>query len=230
MLKSLLLEVSKMKIDQATIDALHEMKKIPNFVEKLTACYQRYYNYGVATGVVDYSVKQDIAQLMELNGSNTPKAFCFVDNIHEARIIGTVLSDDAVYKMHEQEIDAAIDSGEIIPEDLINRIEESLEFKITKLDFTFGSNNALLMAFYKFGEELGVVYEEKDRKVLDLWNNIIQKCGCIFQVDNMFIITNRPQEIHFDENNELHNENGPAIKFRRGTKSNVYAVHGVITK
>jgi hypothetical protein len=199
----------------------------PEQEAQIQVYYKRYYDYGVATGVTDYTVKQDLIQLMELNGLKIPD-FCFVDNIHEARVIATALTNEAVYKKHEKAIDDAIDFGEVLPEALINKLYKSLKNETIKFGFISGANNAFWVSFYKYGEYIGVKYEDKDQKALDLWNNIIQKCGYIFQVDNMVIITNRPEEIHFDESNELHNEKGAAIKFRRGTKSNIYAVHGVL--
>lgn len=189
--------------------------------------YDRYFKIGVATDKTDYSVKQDLIDLMTLNKMDIPD-FCFVDNIHEARVLATALTNKEVYMKHQKPIEGAIDFGEVIPESLINDLEESLKGDITKFGFISGANNAFWVSFYKYGEYIGVKYENDDQTALDLWENIIQKCGYIFQVGNMVIITNRPEEIHFDDNNELHNEMGPAIKFRRGTKSNIYSIHGVV--
>ena len=189
--------------------------------------YDRYFNIGVNTQETDLSVKEDLIKLMTLNKMEIP-SFCFVDNIYEARVMATALTNKEVYLKHEKAIDGAIDYGEVIPESLINDLDKSLKGNITKFGFISGANNAFWVSFYKFGEYIGVEYETADQQALDLWDSIIRKCGYIFQVGNMVIITNRPTAIHFDENNELHCEMEPAIKFRRGSKSNIYAIHGVV--
>lgn len=188
--------------------------------------YKRYYDYGTATAKTDYSVKEDLKELMILNGMKVPD-FAFVDNIYEARVLASTLVNEEVYKQHAKQVDDAIDFGEQIPLSLIEDLEKTLGKDIIKFGFISGANNAFWVAFYKYGEYIGVEYEEKDQKALDLWDNIVQKCGYIFQIDNMMIITNRPEKISFDENNELHNETEAAIKFRHD-QSNVYAIHGVL--
>jgi len=56
-------------------------------------------------------------------------------------------------------------------------------------------------------------------------------CGWWTPLADVAIFQHRPIEIHIDDQNRIHNLNGPAIKFRGSDYCDVYAVHGVrVTK
>ncbi|MEO1762915.1 MAG: DUF6745 domain-containing protein, partial [Cyanobacteria bacterium J06629_18] len=55
--------------------------------------------------------------------------------------------------------------------------------------------------------------------------NIVQYCGWVFDYKSVCIVSNRPIKLCFDEYNNLHAEEKPAIEYADGFK--VYAHHGV---
>ncbi|MEM7716548.1 MAG: DUF6745 domain-containing protein [Cyanobacteria bacterium P01_A01_bin.68] len=63
-----------------------------------------------------------------------------------------------------------------------------------------------------------------DKKKWQVFQDLIQHCGFIFQFEKVCICCNRPCRLSFDKNNLLHAEREPAIKFRDGYS--VYACHG----
>lgn len=63
-----------------------------------------------------------------------------------------------------------------------------------------------------------------DKKKWQVFQDLIQYCGFIFQFEKVCICCNRPCKLSFDTQNQLHAEGEPAIKFRDGF--NVYACQG----
>ena len=68
---------------------------------------------------------------------------------------------------------------------------------------------------------LGVGHDNKKWQVLQ---DLIEHCGFIFQFEKVCISCDRASKLSFDNNNRLHGEGEPAIKFPDGYS--VYACHG----
>lgn len=59
---------------------------------------------------------------------------------------------------------------------------------------------------------------------------VTQECGWWAAYENIVFIQDRPLEIHLNDKGELHNENGPAIKWRDDDRSlDIYAVDGKVS-
>ncbi|MBV6626736.1 MAG: hypothetical protein KI793_27995 [Rivularia sp. (in: Bacteria)] len=54
---------------------------------------------------------------------------------------------------------------------------------------------------------------------------MVRYCGWIFEYQNICLISNRPTSLFFDEENNLHADEKPAIEYADGFK--VYSYHGV---
>ena len=87
---------------------------------------------------------------------------------------------------------------------------------------TVGSFDAYWLSTFKFAEEIGVKYDNK--KQFDAYVDYVKNCGILFGFKKLALVSDRPSEIHFDEDERLHNENGPAVGFRDGW--GVYSWHG----
>jgi len=202
--------------------------------EMIPVFRERFRAIGLSTDVVDLTVKDDIIELFKMNDLKEP-VFVFVDNPYEAKIFATIVTKEPLYKYNpriEKAIDDAIDFGELIPESLIDdmvQILKDTKEEIYNLSFESGANQSYWHSFYAFGQYIGVKFDDDSTKKFEIVQRIAKKCGYIFYFDNMIIVTNRPCELHFDENNEGHNEKGPYIKFRHSNgKSDLYAIHGVV--
>jgi len=83
----------------------------------------------------------------------------------------------------------------------------------------YGQHDASWLAFYKVFENL--VPETK--KLKGLWQ-VSQSCGWWWPFESAVIFTDRPKTVLFDQNSNLHCEDGPAIEYRDGFK--VHSWHG----
>ena len=88
-------------------------------------------------------------------------------------------------------------------------------------DQVWGNHDAYALSFYSFFKDVVGI---PDLNVLDGLIDLAQHCGWWAPYKNVCILQDRPSEIHFDEQNRAHHENGMAIKYRDGF--GVYCFHG----
>jgi len=75
----------------------------------------------------------------------------------------------------------------------------------------YGSQDADWLGFYEFFmNELDMKEECKDLIPLI---NLAKHCGWVYTYENVAIMTELPIEVHVNENGDLHNFNGPALKY-----------------
>jgi hypothetical protein len=103
---------------------------------------------------------------------------------------------------------------EFDPEEIVKALDEQI----------YGFNEASWLGYYEFLQnEFDVIEIESFRGLMELSKHI----GWWAPYDKCAFIQERPLEIHFDEKGELHNEHGPAIKWRGEDRSmDVYVIHG----
>jgi hypothetical protein len=90
--------------------------------------------------------------------------------------------------------------------------------------FLSGSFDSNIFAFYDFFmNELGVKIEEKLEEKYQIWKKTLN-FGLVYPFDDVCIVTRKPDFIS-KKGNVLHNETGPAIKYRDGF--NIYMLNGV---
>lgn len=88
-------------------------------------------------------------------------------------------------------------------------------------DMMYGCHDASWCAFYDFFEkEVGVDFEGK----LDGLRMLAESCGWVSMYEDVVVFQHRPELIKFDDEDRLHNEFGPAIRFRDGLS--IYCWHG----
>lgn len=81
---------------------------------------------------------------------------------------------------------------------------------------------------YTYGyyiDVLKVKVDEKAERGLAIMQRLCESSGFHYIFDKFAIICDRPSEIHLNENNELHNPDGPAVVYRDGY-NNIYAING----
>jgi len=87
----------------------------------------------------------------------------------------------------------------------------------------YGSGEYWLSYYDYFQEECGL-----DLKEVTPLIELAKVCGWWTPFNDVAILQHKFEEVHRDSENRLHNENGPAVKYRGESEvSNVYAVHGV---
>jgi len=185
---------------------------------------RKYRSIGSSNDVTDRSVTEEINEFYRMMKKDKPH-YIWVDNPWEANIVLSAMESGDEYP----ELDDEIDNGEMINRATIEEVAKNLK-ETHCFDYNIGNLNAYWISYLEYGRQvLGVEYDyaDFDPTLLDVWSRLIEKCGYFFPIENYCVVCNRPKEIHFDENNELHNEDGPSVTFRRGNENNVYSFRGV---
>jgi hypothetical protein len=95
-----------------------------------------------------------------------------------------------------------------------------------KLDNYFGGQQWIYWkAFYSFCEKIGVVYEEKNSQLLELWLEEATHLHWWFPYENDCIIIERPIKLSVNNGGFLHSENDKAIEYADGW--GMYYLNGV---
>lgn len=90
----------------------------------------------------------------------------------------------------------------------------------------WGQHDSYWIAFYLFCRDIvGVKYDKKRSRQLDMWRDIAQSCCWWWPYDNYVIISERPTSVRMDNRRVLHCENGPALAFADGWQ--VHAWRGI---
>jgi hypothetical protein len=89
----------------------------------------------------------------------------------------------------------------------------------------YGSQELYWIAFYKFMEEIGVEYDKELSEKLDILHQISTECEWWFPYEDVVVVSQRPTEVHLNENSVLHNQTGPAVLYADGFS--IYSWNGV---
>jgi len=91
-------------------------------------------------------------------------------------------------------------------------------------NFCYGNNDAHWLGFYEYFKDVCNLIEET--KMLEgLWL-AAKSMHWYLPYKNICIVSNRPEHISFNSNNKLHNDMGPAIRYRDGFS--IYANNGAV--
>jgi hypothetical protein len=96
--------------------------------------------------------------------------------------------------------------------------------KLWNSDFLWGSQDLYWIAWYRFGEYIGVEYDKESLELLDIMERISVECEWWWPFEGVCFVSERPVKVSFDEQDRLHCENGPAIKYEDGYS--LFAWHG----
>ena len=89
--------------------------------------------------------------------------------------------------------------------------------------YFWGGQDAYWVAFYKFGQHIGVPYQKQDH--LDAYVEFSKSCGWMYAYKGIAFVSDRPTIIKKDDEARLHNETGPSLAFADGYE--MYSWHGV---
>lgn len=115
-----------------------------------------------------------------------------------------------------------------------NRILEKTQKTKNSTDKTYqfnyfsGNWDQYWISLYEFAQLIGVVYEDKTKKKFEAYKKYSETCGISYLYEDIAFISDRPEHIKFDHMRRLHNEDGPALKYRDGYS--VYSWHGIRVK
>ena len=89
---------------------------------------------------------------------------------------------------------------------------------------SYGSFEAQWVVFYSYISD--VVVKDKKDNLIDIVNDIVKHCGVYWTFEDLVILTPKPVEIHLNDEGQLHNETGMALKYATGR--GIYALNGTM--
>lgn len=104
--------------------------------------------------------------------------------------------------------------------DFIKTLDPSKKAKDIFNEMAYGSMDISWLSMYKYLKEVVNLDLEKIEGLLEISNHT----GWYNAYEDVVVFQHRPEVIHFDDENRLHCETGPAIRYRDGYS--VYSWHG----
>ena len=105
---------------------------------------------------------------------------------------------------------------------IIKRLDPSKSSSDIFNEMSYGNHDAGWISFYNYFQEVkGLDCVDKLQPLMDL----AKYCGWVSFYENVVVFQHRPEVIKFDDQNRLHCEDGPAIRYRDGFS--IYSWHGV---
>jgi hypothetical protein len=80
--------------------------------------------------------------------------------------------------------------------------------------YFIGGQDAFWLAFYEYGERIGVRFEQRTKAHFEAYKAYALSCGWMYPYKSIAFVSDRPAEIHFDAQRRLHCSTGMAVKFR----------------
>lgn len=78
------------------------------------------------------------------------------------------------------------------------------------------------VVMYEFAEYIGLEMDQEKLKTFKMWNNC---CPFVIFNEDTVYVTKKPVEIHLNDRQQLHNENGMSVKFEDGV--GIYTINNV---
>lgn len=104
----------------------------------------------------------------------------------------------------------------------IQELDPSLSSNDIFSEMCYGSMDISWLSYYKYFSEVVGIDLEKISGLVEL----CEYTGWFNAYENTVVFQHRPEQINRDDENRLHSENGPAIRYRDGFS--VYAWHGTV--
>lgn len=177
-----------------------------------------YRSVGFCTEPADWKkAEENISKLYARINEKTP-LFVHVSSPNEANILISFLSmDENMQKKEDSDyIDSCIDNGEKID---FSKIDQSTFVVVNhKTKYETLSDVPWVASYKSYFSFIDLSkLEQSDKELFETWDNIIHSCFSWYPFKLICIISDRPCELHVDENYKTVDENGqPAIRFRDG--------------
>ena len=198
----------KLKIESLTPE---QKAKMPEYVKK-------WVDIGTNTDRLDpVRAQKTIDNFRKLIGRVIDVPLLIVDNPLEAWVTCYLFNDRNV----------PVDDLKAEMTAYFNGNPEKYDIGTPSLPWQTGSFYASTFSFYDFMvEEVGVELEAELYAKYKVWEATSQ-IGCIYPLDGLTVVSQKPITIHLNENNMLHKDGGPAIEYAGMGNLKVYSLNGV---
>jgi hypothetical protein len=92
-------------------------------------------------------------------------------------------------------------------------------------DYLWGTQDLYWIAWGKFAQEIGVVFDEDTLNKLDIMETISTECEWWWPFENVVVCSEKPLYVKWDDQGRMHGEGVPAVKYEDGYS--LYSWHGV---
>lgn len=194
--------------------------------DKLNEFYHTYLDIGFSNEPLDRSVTREIDIFYDKMDTPRPTYIWAKNPIHANIVANALKTTDTLGTELCNELEAAIDNDDYITTELVEKLKKKVKYSYES--FMDGSMDAYWVGYCKFGEFIGVEYEQKDSELLEIWDRLIKKCGFWYCYEGICIVCDRPI-CKKDDDGELHCEDGPALYFNEDSANilRIYCIHGV---
>lgn len=195
------------KIDKLTPE---QEAKMPEYVEK-------WIGIGTNTDRLDpVSTKKTIDNFRGLIGRDVDVPLKIVNNPIEAWVMCCLVEQNVPFDQLDEEMVS-----------VFNGNPKRYDIPKASLPWQSGSFFASTFSFYDFMlEELKIDIGNELWAKYKIWEST-SKLGCIYPLDNITIVSEKPTEIYLNENNVLHRDGGPALVYAGLGDFKLYNLNGV---
>lgn len=192
-----------------------QMAKCPEYVDK-------WVKIGLDTSECDFErARAAVVNVYKVAGCTPPELIVGpFNNPYEAALAEWVIGDMCKNKT---EFKDEAELQQILKDRVAELLAQPKRPKISIANQIYGYQEYWLSYYDYFQTECGVDLEGKVDPLIEL----AKTCGWWTPLAGIALLQHKPLEIHRDDQNRLHNINGPAVKFRGSDHADVYAVHGV---
>ena len=81
------------------------------------------------------------------------------------------------------------------------------------------------IAYYKYFEKYGLLPNDKNFDIFDIWYNLACSCGWCYTFENMVFVCEKPSELSLNEQGKLHKDGDMALKYSDGY--GLYMLNGI---
>jgi hypothetical protein len=194
-------------------------------IEKLTAEQEamipivrdEFIGYGISTEPANWAeAERAINDAYTTAGLSAPKMFFHTSSPYEGNVYCNVLTDEKFiksigvvdYSVFREKVAAQADK---IRGTKLNTIWPSM----------YGHHDAGWVSFYSFFDK---VCGLSDAARLEPFSRIVMNCGWVWFYKDIVVTCDRPEVLKRDNENRLHCEDGPSVRYRDGFS--VYCWHG----
>ena len=184
--------------------------KMPQYVEK-------WVKIGINTDRLDYDhTKAIIDDFRGLINKDVNVPLVLAENPIEAWVLCCLVKQDVPFENLKVEM-----------VEVFNGNPKKWVIPKAFLPWQSGSFFVSTFSFYDFMiRELGVEIEEDILTKYNIWERT-SELGCIYPLDNITIVCEKPTEIHMNEANVLHCDGGPALTYSGLGDFKIYSLNGV---
>lgn len=180
--------------------------KIPEYLE-------RYRAIGTCTKPIDRAKAEAALKACAAYLKQPEPIVLFVDSPKQVCIASSLINKIGFERMKE-----IFDAGKLLESE---HLCDKDDLKSQPSKASYGNVEAYWVSFYSFiANELPTKRDE----LIDIVNEIVLNCHFYTTFEGLYIVSEKPRQLYFNDQQQLHNEHGMAIRYADGT--GVYSFEG----